>query len=245
MPNQHVRWDLKYQLLVSAIGLFLVFMLTVYPPAITADLSWRKPVIGFIFGTFCFLGVLAVFSPNQCGKLINIKKKTSELEPTGTVSHYQSTVLKGHHPTCGKYGAHVIQIRDKTFCAACIGLFVGGIVALAGTVVYFFCHWPITEHATSFVLLGITFVGLGLFQFKFRSSIRLLTNTVFVLGALLILVGIDGLVHNLFFDLFIICLIVFWLLVRISLSQWDHEMICSGCKTENCGVREQKKREKS
>ena len=59
-------------------------------------------------------------------------------------------------------------------------------------------------------------------------------NTIFVLGSLLVLIGIDELVHSLFFDLFVVCLIIFLLFNRISLSQWDHEMICSGCVTENC-----------
>jgi hypothetical protein len=87
------------------------------------------------------------------------------------------------------------------------------------------------------VLLGSLGVGIGLFQFKFRSFVRLLMNVIFVLGALMVLIGIDMIVYSLFFDFFVICLIVFWLLTRILLSQLDHKIICSSCGVENCEVR--------
>ena len=65
-------------------------------------------------------------------------------------------------------------------------------------------------------------------------------NIGFVLGALLIFIEIDFVIHSLFFDLFVFCLIVFWLSTRIALSQWDHEVICSGCKTRDCEFRAEK-----
>jgi hypothetical protein len=111
-------------------------------------------------------------------------------------------------------------------------------LALAGASVYFFGGWHVAEHSSLMVLLGILGVSFGLFQFKFRNLVRLFVNTFFVLGALLMLVGVDELVRSLFFDLFVFSLIVFWLFTRISLSQWDHEVICSGCETENCSFRE-------
>jgi hypothetical protein len=186
---------------------------------------------------------LAVFSPKQCFRIFNFRKKseTAASDSATFVSHGTSNVLEGHHPTCGKYSAHIFRIRNKTFCAACIGLLLGGLLALAGAVVYFFCDWHVADYSSLSVLLGTVGVSSGLFQFKFRSLIRLSLNALFVLGALSILIGIDESVHSLVFDLFVVCLIVFWLFTRISLSQWDHEIICSGCDTENCKIREDKK----
>ncbi len=234
-----IRADLSYKLLLSIAGLLLIVALTVFPPTVTGDFTLRKTVIGLIFSMFCLLGVLAVFSPSKCGKILDLKK--GSVGSDSAVSHGVSTVLRGHHPTCGKYSAHVFRIGDRTFCAACIGLLLGGLLALAGAAIYFFCDWQVAEYTELIVLLGSLGVSFGLFQFKFRSLIRLSANTVFVLGALLILIGIDESVHSLVFDLFVFSLIVFWLFTRISLSQWDHEMICSGCETQNCGAREQKK----
>ena len=228
--------DIKYQLLVSIIGLLLVFLLTIFPPIVTGDFPWRKMVIGSIFSIFCVLGILAVFSPNQCGKIFNKKKKTVGSDSTKLVSHGASNVFQGHHLTCGKFTAHIFRIKDKTWCAACVGLLLGGLLALVGVSVYFFCDWQIAGHSSLMILFGIVGVSFGLFQFKFGNIVRLVVNTFFVLGTLLMLIGVDALIRSLVFDLFVISLIVFWLFTRISLSQWDHEVICSGCETENCSI---------
>ncbi len=244
MFQQHKnKSDIKYQILVSVIGLLLVFVLTVFPPTVTGDFPWRKTVIGVIFSIFCVLGILAVFSSNQCGKIINQKKKTVDSDSAKLVSHGASTVLQGHHPTCGMFAAHIFRIKDKTWCAACIGLLIGGLLALAGASVYFFGGWHVAEHSSLMILLGTVGVSFGLFQFKFKNLIRLFMNAIFVLGTLFILIGVDELVRNLVFDLFAVSLIVFWLFTRISLSQWDQKVICSGCETENCSFREYKKGE--
>ncbi len=237
--QHHIRSDIKYQLLVSFLGLFLLTVLTAFPPTVTEDLSWRKPVIGSIFNSICVLGILAVFSPNKCLRIFNIGKKSRTVgsDSSKLASHGKSNALQGHHPTCGNYDAHIFRIKDKIFCAACAGLLLGGLLAVAGASVYFFADWRVAEHSSLMVLLGIVGVSFGLFQFKFKSLIRLSVNTIFVLGALFILMGIDELVHSLFFDLFVVSLIVFWLFTRISLSQWDHEKICSDCEIEGCGIR--------
>jgi hypothetical protein len=238
--QRYIRSDIKYQLLVSFLGLLLIAALTVFPPIVAEDPSWRKPVIGSIFSSICVLGILAVFSPNKCLGILDIGKKnrTVDSDSSKLVSHGTSNALQGHHPTCGKYDAHIFRIKSKIFCAACAGLLLGGLLALVGAAVYFFGDWRVAEHSSFMVLLGIVGVSFGLFQFKFKSLIRLSVNTVFVLGTLLILIGIDGLVHSLFFDLFVVSLIVFWLFTRISLSQWDHERICFDCEIEDCRIRE-------
>jgi hypothetical protein len=128
----------------------------------------------------------------------------------------------------------VFRIGSKTFCAACTGLFLGGLFALSGSFLYFFCHYNVEQSSYLLVWIGILGVGFGLFQFKFRSFIRLFLNIFFVLGTLLILVGIDKLVHSVTIDLFLVALILFWLFTRISLSQWDHKRICFACGIVNC-----------
>ena len=238
MFQQHyIRSDIKYQLLLSFAGLLLIVLLTAFPPTVTGDISWRKTVIGSIFSSICVLGILAVFSPNRCLRIFNTRKKTVGSDSGRLASHGTSNALQGHHPTCGNYDAHIFRIKGKTVCAACVGLLLGGLLALAGAAVYFFGDWHVAEHSSLMVLLGIVGVSFGLFQFKFKNLIRLSVNTIFVLGTLLILIGIDELVHSLIFDLFVVSLIIFWLFTRISLSQWDHERICSDCKIESCRIR--------
>ncbi len=240
MSQQHnVRSDIKYQLLVSFLGLFLVVLLTVFPPSVVGDGPWRKPVVGSIFSIICILGVSAVFLPNKCLGILSIGKKNNLVSDSAKPAlHGKSNILQGHHATCGNYEAHIFRIKGKTVCAACAGLLLGGLLTLAGATAYFFGDWSVADYSSLLVWLGVVGVSFGLFQFKFRSLVRLLMNTIFVLGVLMVLIGVDELLRSLVFDLFVVSLVFFWLYTRISLSQWDHEMICSGCNVENCEVRE-------
>jgi hypothetical protein len=237
LTTQNTRATVTYELLLSFAGLILIVLLTAYPPTASADIAWRKLLIGSIFSVFCVLGVMAVFSPNKCKKLFDTKKQDGGSSLETPVTHENRVVFQGHHPNCGKYSAHVFSIQNKTYCAACVGLLLGGILALAGSVLYFFVDLNVTEYNLLLVLLGTAGITLGLFQFAFNSLGRFLANIVFVVGALFILIAVDATVSSVFFDFFAVCLTVLWLFTRISLSQWDHERICFGCENQNCAAR--------
>lgn len=231
-PKQQPNFDITFQTLLSLLGLILVAILTAFPPNVSGNIPWRKPLVGSIFSAICVLGVFAVFWPTQCSTIFRLKKTETTNKTTSDMfaSHTLSSSQEGHHPRCGKFAAHVLQIRDKAFCAACTGLLFGGLFALAGALLYFFGSWQvIVQNGSMILVFGILGVGFGLFQFIFSDFVRLLLNTFFVLGALLILIGIDLLVNSLVLDLFVISLILFWLFTRISLSHWDHRRICSKC----------------
>lgn len=235
-------FDIIYLVIMSFLGLFLTGILTVYPPTVHENFLWRKPLIGSIFGLICVFGILAVFISTQCSRVFNFKKeKPSRPYLDKFASHRVSSTLQGHHPDCGNFAAHVFRIGDKTFCAACTGLLLGGLLAFAGTFLYFFSNWHVELSSSLIVWMGILGVGFGLFQFKFRSFVRLFLNIFFVLGAFLILIGVDKLVQSVAVDLFLVALTLFWLFARISLSQWDHEKICYTCKVATCEFADRKK----
>lgn len=240
--NSSRNFDIIYLIILSFLGLFLAGMLTVYPSVVNEYLLWRKPLVGSIFGLICVFGILAVFFPRRCSSVFNIgKKKPSSPYLSKLVSHGTSSTLQGHHPNCGNFAAHVFRIGNKTYCAACIGLVLGGLLALVGTILYFFGNWSVETKNPLIIYVGILGVSFGLFQFKSRSFVRLLLNIFFVLGTFLILVGADILVHSVMIDLFLVALTFFWLFVRISLSQWDHLRICSACKIATCESAGEKK----
>ena len=236
-------FHITYLIILSFVGLFLTGILTVYPPNVRESLPWRKPLIGSIFGIICIFGILVVFAPKRCSKVFDfVKKKSSRPYLGKSASHGTSSTLQGHHPDCGSFAAHVFQIGDKTFCAACTGLFLGGLSAFVGTFLYFFSNLRIESGSFLIVWLGVLGVGFGLFQFKFRSFIRLSLNVFFVLGAFLILIGVDRLVQSVAVDLFLVTLILFWLFTRILLSQWDHQRLCQGCTVATCEFTYRKKK---
>jgi hypothetical protein len=235
-PKQQRNFDITFLTLLSLLGLLLIALLTAFPPNISGNIPWRKPLIGSIFSAICILGASAVFSPTHCSTILRLKKSEAPNSNSRTfTSHTSSSSMQGHHPSCGEFSAHIFRIGNKTYCAACTGLLFGGLFALVGALLYFFASWHVgVQNSSLIVVVGILGVGLGLFQFKFRSFVRLLLNTFFVLGTLLILIGVDVLVHSLMFDLFVVSLILFWLFTRISLSQWDHRRICSECNGVAC-----------
>jgi hypothetical protein len=244
MPQNLSRnTDITYLVIMSFLGLFLAGMLTVSPPRVHENLLWRKPLIGSIFGLICIFGIIAVFSPTQCSRAFDFGKEKPSRPYLGKfASHGISSTLQGHHPDCENFAAHVFRIGDKTFCAACTGLLLGGLSALVGTLLYFFSNWRVGQSSSLMVWVGILGVGFGLFQFKFRSFVRLFLNVFFVLGTFFILIRVDKLIHSVTIDLFLVALTLFWLFTRISLSQWDHERICSACKVATCEFADRKKR---
>lgn len=227
---------LIFTLSVSLFGLFTSLMLAQYPPTIQESFLWRKPLIGLIFSVICVLGIFAAVFPRRCSGTFHFRKEKRNLTPDDR----SSLALKGHHPDCGKFSAHVIDVSEHRLCAACTGLSLGAVVALIGTAFYFSGGWHIDEMSFHTVVIGVVGVIFGFVQLRFRGFIRLCLNALFVVGAFLILVGIDESVQSLFVDTFLIALIVFWLLTRIMLSQWDHSRICQNCESP-CEILDQRK----
>lgn len=209
---------------ISLCGLFVVLMLAFDAPVIHENFIWRKPLVGSVFSLICVLGIFAALFPSQCSQTLHFRG-----ENTHSTSH--RTHDPSHHPDCEGFSGHVIKIRGHRLCAACTGLLLGALIALIGTAFYFFGGGHAEGSGLQIVLIGAVGIVLGFFQLKFRSFARLTLNVFFVLGAFLILVGIDEITESLFIDLFLVALIVFWILTRIQLSQWDHQRICSSCES--------------
>jgi len=227
---------LMFLLCVSFFGILLSALLAVFPPVLAEDFVWRKHVVGFVFGLICVSGILAAFFPRRCTHLFNFRGED------GRALHGFFSGMGGHHPGCEDFAPHVFRMGNRRFCVACTGLTVGGLLALVGTILYFFVDWN-AEQNIVFVLAGILGVSLGLFQFRMKQRfVRFSLNVFFVLGSFLVLVGIDRVVQGLFADLFLLALIVFWLFTRISISKWDHERICYACGLALCEFRELRKR---
>lgn len=228
---------------VSLFGLSIVATLALYPLPVSENFLLRKPLMGSIFGLICILGMLAVIFPGSCSRIIGFKgegQQAPHVFYTAGNSEEKKLTLRGHHPNCENFSTHVIQIGDKTFCAGCTGLLLGGLAACVGALLYFFGNLHVAQNL-SLLWISATGVALGLLQFPLfnipMGSIRLFINAFFAFGAFLILVGIDGIAQNIFVDLFLVVLIVFWLFTRIVLSRWDHERICKLCKVKGCEFR--------
>ena len=242
MVKQEIQGvEIRYQFLGSIGGLFLILLLTVITPKTILEFPFRKPLIGLIISVISILGIIAVFLPNKCSKIFNPKNNSYQISLKSSTSQNLSYYIRGHHPSCGMFSAHIFQLRGKKICLACFGLFIGGLIALPMGIGYFFLDFPIYENGIFVVIIGTIFVFFGLFHFKFNRLLRFIFNTTFVLGSMITLIGIDYLIESIFIDLLIISLIIFWLFTRIIFSKWNHENICFKCKIKKCTIIDKKR----
>lgn len=220
---------LIFSVFISTFGLISTVVLTLVSPTIMMEnFPWRKPIIGSIFASICLCGMIAVLFPEKCSEIFDSQEK-SELATLHVKNVNSCAVVRGHHPDCGEFPSHIVNLGKHPLCAACTGLFLGAIMALVGTAFFFFMNWSVGEHVLLTTFFGVTGVVLGFLQLRSEGIVRLALNICFVFGAFLVVTGIDNSVGSVFLDLFLVALIVFWILTRILLSQWDHRRICSRC----------------
>jgi hypothetical protein len=213
-------------------------LLAVNPQVSHEALAWRKPLVGTAFAIVCVLGMLAALFPGACSKVFvgNVKRTGANMQ----VSHATASSLRGHHPECSQYSGHVVSVSRRVLCASCSGLFVGAIIALVGVGATFFGSWQIGQNALLAVAVGAVGVALGLLQSSLliqKGVMRLFTGSFFVVGAFLILAGMEGLTHDVSADFLIVVLSIFWLVTKISFSKWDHERTCLRCAAETCNFK--------
>jgi len=223
-------------LIISSLGFLLLALIAFYPPTVVEDFGWRKPLVGSILGIECLLGILASVYPRRCSRVFGGKNKKPEISIEHNLEK-DTVSVRGHHPDCGYYSAHVFQISSKYFCVGCTGLLLGAVATLVGMIPYFFSDLSYGPNLLVF-LLGLVGISLGLFQFHLLDPqmrfVRLLTNAFFVIGTFLALVGVDGIAQNTFVDLFLISLSFFWIYTRIVISDWNHRKICVSCGVDSC-----------
>lgn len=222
---------LIFTVAISIFGLLTLSLLALYGPVHQETVPWRKPVIGATFTIICLVGIAATLFPKKCSEAFHVQKlKQSAFSDFERLSSQQSqTHVAGHHPNCTRFSAHVLQVGHRTICAACAGLFIGAVAAIAAASFYFFGDWVIAPTNLLAMLVGQMGLVSGLVQFKFRGCVRLVANAFFVFGALLCLVAVDALAGSMLVDIFAVALIIFLILTRIMISRWDHWRICYEC----------------
>ena len=184
--------------------------------------------------TICIIGILAGFLPSKCSEVMHIlsrNKKSYKTEQTN--SRATNFKFEGHHPTCGKFIPHILKFGNKTYCAGCSGLITGAIFSLIGSITYFFTGFGVGELKILIFWLGFVGVASSLLQYRIfavkRGSIHFAVNVIFVMGAFLLLVGVNEINSNFILNLYLLILIGYWISTRIQLSRLEHKEICTTC----------------
>lgn len=228
-------------LLLSLLGLVLLPLMLFYPPPAIVVIPWQTQIIGIAFVIICILGIVAGITPSHC-TLAQAKKKPSQNEspeqtnPTQTKSIHK----EGHHPTCEQYSGHVITVKGTSYCAGCTGLVTGAIIAIFGTILFFFLNFQFLNPGAVF-WLGFVFAAIGLLQHPLyhllrikRGIIRVTVNILFVVGSFLLLASLVQLTNNLIMASYLLILILYWIFTRIVMSRRSHYRICTQCNRPGC-----------
>jgi hypothetical protein len=244
MPEE--RWKTSYLfflVFVSFSTLFLLVAITILAPRVADGFAWRRQLTGSAFSLLCILGMIAVFFPQHCAPHRQEESLFSEgsylsshREPSLQKSSFVGdlTVTHGHHPSCDRYRQHELVFGNKTLCSACLGLFCGALISLAGAWYAFLLQGPNGPPDTIVFALGIVGIAFGLASYVVTNVLgplrRFLFNALMIFGMFLALVAVDDRVQSIALNALFIGFFIFVLFTKISLSQDRHDRICAACE---------------
>jgi hypothetical protein len=177
----------------------------------------ERQAIWVLYIIICFIGTIVAISPSL------FKGKT--------VSNEKENKFIGHHPSCKNFSTHTLQIKNRRYCAGCLGLALGGLISITLSLIFLITSIKI-GYGWFLSITGSILVILGLFQHRIDADnpiFHLLLNIGFVLGTTLLLLGVDILTMNIFVEANFLAITVFWIQTRIIASNEDHKQICLSC----------------
>ncbi len=176
-------------------------------------------------------GIVATVRPNQCMGLLRLRRRTDLSRDPPSISGGSARFgLVAHHCDCGRFADHTVPLGQRTFCAGCLGMALGGAcdlglaVALGAGLLYLD---GTVELAVT--LLGAIAAAGGLAQVYSQSSPRVHAAAnfavVFGIGLLAALLSGRGLAAGTFGLLAALALVG----LRIEMSRWRHLSVYAAC----------------
>ena len=216
VPYIREHRDQLVYVLLAELGLIIISMVVLisqptYPP--------QTFLMRAVFALICALGIIAGAS-------------TATLSFSGA-ERRDGDGVSGHHPDCGRFNGHTVNLLGRQRCAGCTGLVIGASASLVGLALGL---GPRGLGIETVFWGGVILVGLGLAQHFIdlgNEWVHLSLNILFVLGAWLMFESIQALGLGVGVQLYFLSMTVFWVWARIRASQWTHVGVCRGC-TEKC-----------
>jgi hypothetical protein len=211
MPGtkKYTNFSLLLCVCFSVLGLVILPFLMFQSAKFEVNFPNGRFLVGSLYSLVCMLGIVAVYYPKKCQNSFVFKENATS-ESKSRTGEGSDLIFKGHHPNCRKFDGNRLKICGFVFCSACAGLLIGAIFAIVGTMLYFFFGTPFPLANLGILLVGSGAILLGLVQFVFRSYVKLIVNSLFVVGSLLILISADLISGSLFIDLYVLGIIVFF-----------------------------------
>jgi hypothetical protein len=239
--NKESKFAIQYlPLMFLGISLCSLIILSILPfrfSTMSVSFPFHKELVGSLFILICVVGIVLGVFPSKCSGILHFSTSTGSNKKDQTILTMTKETFTGHHPTCHHFKSHILHLTNKTLCAGCTGLIIGALISIFGSFLYFFLDFSI-EYGEFILLLGFLGVLFGLLQYHLphmeSSNVHLFVNGTFVLGALLLLIGVDTMTSNFFLQVYLLIIILFWIITRIFLSQFEHQRICAVCDVKKC-----------
>lgn len=215
-----------FLIFITFSGLLLLIIMYFWSPTPETSSYSPKPMILSVFILICVMGILAAIYPAACAGLFKFRNEVKS-------PNSNSVRFEGHHPDCGKFKHHTFLIKGKEYCPGCLGLLTGAVIAITGTLFYYF-HGLTSGYGQISFYLGVIMVLLALFSIIFidmGKNWKFILNMALVLGSFLVMLGIS-IKGNILMEIYFLILISFWIFTRIRVSQTHHERVCQVCQEE-------------
>ncbi len=211
---------------VAVFGLAVAPLLLLQNSIQADQFSFRRPLISALYTAICVLGVVAVFYPKKCRMIFQPNVSSNAAKPSASSL---DVAIKGHHPDCENYSANRIAMGGRVFCAACSGLLIGALAALAGIGLFVLGFFDFVAGNLWVLAAGEILMLMGLAQIRFCGYLKVAANVLFVVGSFACLVAVDLVGQSLLADAYMLGVIVFLLWLRILLSEWYNRRKCWVC----------------
>jgi hypothetical protein len=194
-----------------------------------------KIIVGFAFIISCILGISMAFKPNWIHRIGEEPKSTIQK----STKQNASISREGHHPTCKNFKNHTFNINNIKYCAGCMGLAIGAVIAIISMCMYLINPLEMGRELTDiFLATGFMIIGLIFLKILTRQttvSTHIISNTCLPLGFYLVVVGTLEYTGDVISSLIAVMISFLWLDTRIQISNWRHTVICRICEN-NCKV---------
>lgn len=218
---------IKY-IILSISALFLILIIGFIAPSKNITI-FDKLIVGIVSIFGCLIGTSLAIHP---GWYKTLKKRN---QTSHNKSKKNSDIkFKGHHPNCDNFSNHTIVIKNKTYCAGCLGLIIGSVVSIILITFYFlFDFSKINFHLILILgILLILIIFIIIIYVKRNPYLRVISNTIFLLSFLIIVISILEITGDLVYGLLTVIFSFLLIDTRIRISKWSHSIICRDCEKD-------------
>lgn len=217
-------------IILSIIAAFLLLMLAFFSfsDIKTIGLTDRLFVSSF-FIISCLIGISLAIYPGWLKRSLKHRIHSKNNQKIKKVARKR----EGHHPNCIQFKSHAIRIKNKVYCAGCLGLALGGILSIFLMIIYIRIDFILSLDILYFlIILGLIIIGFVFVEtilVKRNTFIHIISNSLLVLSFLIITIGITEITSNILSGIIAIILTFLWLDTRILLSNRHHKLLCNNC----------------